>query len=103
MAFTTKATINGWKNVLTQLQADGYTGDLKVKSLTVVNMTSTIAYLHVTQDGSANPATAANGLPFSTDTTASPSSTITLEGVDLASAWVNTGGSIAITFAVVGG
>lgn len=99
--FNTKATINGWVNVLTQLQTDGYTGAPKCKSLTVVNMTSTISYLHVV-DGT-QPSTAANGLPFSTDTTASPSSTITLEGVDLAGAWVNTGGSIAITFAVVGG
>ena len=101
--FNTKAAIDGWVNVLTQLQTDGYTGAPKVKSLTVVNMTATAAYLHVTQDGSTNPATAANGLPFSTDTATSPSSTITLEGVDLAGAWVNTGASIDITFAVVGG
>jgi len=101
---TVKPSINGWQNVGTLLfSTNSYQGLPKCKSLTVVNMSSTAAYLHATSDGSTNPTTAANGLPFSTDTAASPGSTITLEGVDLNTTWINTAGSISIVVSVVGG
>ena len=96
MSYTTSLTINGWVNLLTSLRTDGYTGPSIIGQLVLGNNSTTAAYCHLTEVGNANPATAANGMPFSTDTAVSPSSQVVRYNVDLATTYVNTAGSIAI-------
>lgn len=98
--YTTKLSINGWENLYTELKADGYTGGLKPKSLTIVNNSGTALYVHFTDDGSASPATAANGLLVST---AGAGVSFTAESPDLATTWLNTGGALDVYIAVIGG
>lgn len=92
---------NAWKNIGTQAAADGYSGSLVAKSVTVLNFNSTVAYVHAHTSGSTNPTTAADGLPVSTDTANSPSSAITLENVDIHTLWVHTAGNQTIKYMVI--
>lgn len=98
--YTTKLSINGWENLYTELKADGYTGGLKPKSLTIVNNSATALYVHFTDDGSASPATAANGLLVSTS---APGTAYTAYSPDLATVWLNTGGALDVYISVIGG
>lgn len=98
--YTTKLSINGWENLYTELKADGYTGGLKPKSLTIVNNSATALYVHFTDDGSASPATAANGQLVST---AGVGASFTAERPDLATTWLNTGGALDVYITVIGG
>jgi hypothetical protein len=92
---------NAWKNLLTQAVADGYTGSSVVKSLTVINFNSTVAYLHFHTSGSANPTTAADGFPLSNAAGTAPGAAFTQENVDLATTWVHTAGNQSIKYCVI--
>ena len=96
------ALSNAWKNIGTQAVADGYVGNPVVKSVTILNFNSTVAYVHLHPSGSTNPTTAADGLPISSDTAVAPSSAITFEDVDINTLWVHTAGTQNIKYAVVG-
>jgi hypothetical protein len=91
---------NAWKNLWTQAVADGYVGSPVVKSLTVVNFNSTVAYLHFHTSGSTNPTTAADGLPLSSDVAVAPSAAFSQEDVDLSTTWIHTAGNQSIKYAV---
>lgn len=94
---------NAWKNLYTQALADGYTGSAIVKEATVMNFNATVAYLHVTSDGGANPATPGDGMPLSNSTAAAPSSTFTLPpGTDIAGVWIHTAGNLTLNYVVIG-
>lgn len=100
---TNVVSVNGWLNLYTQAKADGYTGSSVVKEGTVLNLNATVAYLHLTEDGSTNPATAADGLPIGTTAATAPSSSFVLpEGTDLAGAWINTSGAQDIKYSFTG-
>ena len=102
-SITTKVSVNGWLNLGTQARTDGYTGSSILKEGTVLNLNATVAYLHITADGSANPSTAANGLPIGTTSSTAPSSFFTLpRGTDINCVWINTSGAQDIKYSFTG-
>ncbi len=103
MNVTQTVSINGWARLRDVLVAafPAFNG-MYAKELTVVNNNAGVAYLHFTDSG-AQPATASDGLPLSNVSTDAPGMAFTAEGVDLASAWINTPGAQNITIAVNGG
>lgn len=100
MAVTKKLTQNGWKNVDAHLRANGWSGQGKARHLVLINNSATAAYVHLTGDGTTQPGTTTDGLPFTTDTATAPSATIQLDDIDLKTVWVYTAGSIAINYAL---
>lgn len=100
---TETASINGWKNLLVQARADGYTGNAIIREGTVLNFNATVAYLHLTGNGTTNPSTGADGLPIGTTAATAPAAGFTLaDGVDIASVWIFTSGAQDIKYTVVG-
>jgi hypothetical protein len=92
---------NAWKNLGVQAIADGYTGSLVAKSVTVLNFNATVAYVHFHTSGSTNPTTAADGLPIASDSAVAPSSAFTAENVDINTIWVHTAGNQTIKYSVI--
>jgi hypothetical protein len=100
---TELVSVSGWKNLWVQAVADGYQGSPIIKSGAVINFNATTAYLHITNNGSTNPATGTDGLPLSSTAANAPSSAYTLpNGTDLAGVWIFTSGAQDIRYTVTG-
>jgi len=100
---TETVSINGFKNLWTQAQADGYTGTPIIREGTVLNFNSTVAYLHLHTTGATNPTTGADGLPIGTDSATAPAAGFTLpEGTDITTVWIFTSGAQNIKYAIIG-
>src|SRR4051812_40745827 len=104
MANATRAiSVNGWASVKTLLETaiSGYQGGL-VKSIMIVNNNAGAATVHLNDSGS-QPSTAADGIPIGTTAASAPGgASLTLDNVDLAQLWVNTGGATSLIFMVNG-
>lgn len=103
---TDKVSVNGWMNLWTQAQADGYTGTPIIAGGTILNFNATVAYVHALATGagtSPSGATGADGLPIGTTASTAPAAGVELlPGTDIAGVWVFTSGAQDIKYSIVG-
>lgn len=108
MGFTKPITVNGWVNLLTAMRAAGYAGGGIVSSGGIFNPHATeLCHIHLTESGTASPATGLDGWPIGAGATAASNSFLFNRGanhasVDLATTWLFTGVSIVVKVIAVG-
>lgn len=94
-------SVNGWASVKTLLETaiSGYQGGL-VKWIMIVNNNAAAATVHL-NDAGTQPSTATDGIPIGTTAASAPGgASVTLDNIDLAQLWVNTGGAQTLIFMV---
>jgi hypothetical protein len=103
------ATVNGFANLLTLMQAAGYTGTAQGHYLRIENDNAGLVYIHLTNNGSVAPAVAADGIPIANGAGAvqkffEVGSVTGDDGfIDLAGIWIGAGAVINIKVAAIGG
>lgn len=92
-------------NLLTAMQAAGYTGTAALCSLQIINNNADAAYIHLTNDSDTEPADGDHGIPIGT---AEPDvswsySQAGEEVMDAATTWLYSDATVTVVVAAIGG